>query len=211
MISFDIFLFLIFIWGIICTSIVFIIVHKMTISKNQWVLVFIGTIIGSLLFITIDIGKNIEKSYKYRLIKPNFTQKPDTVILGSVDKTQLLLESIMEVESKQDSLAKNKSGASGILQIMPQSVIEANRIIGKKKFNQASRYNIRESLEMFKLIQNKYNPQLDIEKAIRLWNGGPKFNKIATDAYFRQVKAIYDKKCDGKIAQIVKNVKSLTL
>ena len=40
---------------------------------------------------------------------------------------------------------------------------------------------------MFKLIQSYHNPENNIEKAIRAWNGGPKYSVRATNRYFKKV------------------------
>jgi hypothetical protein len=42
---------------------------------------------------------------------------------------------------------------------------------------------------MFLLIQKYYNPENDVEKAIRLWNGGVKYRLKSTNRYYKKVLA----------------------
>ena len=46
---------------------------------------------------------------------------------------------------------------------------------------------------MFILIQEFYNPGRDIEKAIRLWNGGPNYGIRSTQGYYNKVMKYYAK------------------
>ena len=51
----------------------------------------------------------------------------------------------------------------------------------------ADRYSVAKSKEMFLLIQSRYNPTNDIEKAIRIWNGGNNYSVRATNRYYKKV------------------------
>ena len=51
----------------------------------------------------------------------------------------------------------------------------------------ADRYSLEKSKEMFLLIQSFHNPENNIEKAIRAWNGGPKYSVRATNRYYKKV------------------------
>ena len=48
------------------------------------------------------------------------------------------------------------------------------------------------SKEMFILYQKRYNPTNNIEKAIRLWNGGCGYSKAKTENYYRKVMKYYN-------------------
>jgi len=77
-------------------------------------------------------------------------------------------------ESNLDTLAYNKTEeALGILQIRPVMLEDANRILGEEKFKLEDRLCVEKSVEMFWIIQNYYNPNLDLELAAHIWNGGP--------------------------------------
>lgn len=81
------------------------------------------------------------------------------------------LESLVLVESGGDPTARNKAtDAVGILQIRPVYVNEVNRIVGEQRYTLADRYSVKKSIEMFQIIQEYYNPQHSVERAIQLHN-----------------------------------------
>ena len=101
-----------------------------------------------------------------------------------------VMDAIIEVESGGDANAV--SGKSvGAMQITPILVKECNNILqqknSKKRYTLADRYSVEKSKEMFLLIQSHHNPANDIEKAIRLWNGGVNYSVKATTKYYRKV------------------------
>ena len=101
-----------------------------------------------------------------------------------------VMDAIIEVESGGD--AKAVSGNSvGAMQITPILVKDCNNILqkknSKKRYTLADRYSVEKSKEMFLLIQSHYNPANNIEKAIRLWNGGVNYSVRATTRYYQKV------------------------
>lgn len=95
-------------------------------------------------------------------------------------KWNKLIKAIIKVESEGKSDAVNmNSGATGVIQLMPISVNDCNRIIGKKKYRLNDRYSKDRSIEMFNILQNHYNPEHDIHKAIKIQNhnGGKKYER----------------------------------
>ena len=101
-----------------------------------------------------------------------------------------VMDAIIEVESGGD--AKAVSGNSvGAMQITPILVKDCNNILQKKnstkRYTLADRYSVEKSKEMFLLIQSHYNPANNIEKAIRLWNGGVNYSVKATTRYYQKV------------------------
>ena len=101
-----------------------------------------------------------------------------------------VMEAIIQVESEGNPRAV--SGKSvGAMQITPILVRECNNILkqrkSKKQFTMADRYSVAKSKEMFLLIQSRYNPTNDIEKAIRIWNGGNNYSVRATNGYYKKV------------------------
>lgn len=101
-----------------------------------------------------------------------------------------VINAIIHVESRGNTNAKSGIYA-GAMQIAPIVVKECNLILQEKnsnvRYTLADRFNLKKSMEMFRLYQEKYNPTSDVESAIRLWNGGPKFTIKATDGYFNKV------------------------
>lgn len=80
----------------------------------------------------------------------------------------------------------------GLLQIRPILVKDCNRVLERrgssKRYSLRDRYNPVKSREMFILYQSHYNPKGNIERAIRLWNGGSGYSVRATQGYYQKVK-----------------------
>lgn len=101
-----------------------------------------------------------------------------------------VINAIIHIESRGNPNAKGGQSV-GVLQITPIAVRECNNILKRrgsdKRYTLEDRFDIDKSKEMFHLIQSKYNPTNDIEKAIRLWNGGPNYTQRGTEAYYKKV------------------------
>ena len=101
-----------------------------------------------------------------------------------------VMDAIIQVESGGN--AKAVSGNSvGAMQITPILVKDCNIILKKRnsklRYTLADRYSLEKSKEMFLLIQSFHNEENNIEKAIRAWNGGPKYSVRATNRYYKKV------------------------
>jgi soluble lytic murein transglycosylase-like protein len=105
-----------------------------------------------------------------------------------------VIDAIVKVESRGNASAKSKD-CVGILQIRPILVADCNEYLqmkGKKKrFTLADRLSPEKSKEMFVLYQKRYNPTNNVEKAIRLWNGGCGYSVTKTEVYFQKVMKYY--------------------
>ena len=103
-----------------------------------------------------------------------------------------VMDAIIQVESEGNPNAVSGNSV-GVMQITPILVKDCNDILkrqkSKKQFTMADRYSVAKSKEMFLIIQKYYNPENDVEKAIRLWNGGIKYSIKATNRYYRKVLA----------------------
>lgn len=102
-----------------------------------------------------------------------------------------VLKAIAYVESKNDPKAVSGDQV-GLLQIRPIMVKDCNRILAKrgssKRYSLRDRYNPVKSREMFVLYQSHYNPKGNIERAIRLWNGGSGYSVNGTQSYYNKVR-----------------------
>lgn len=102
-----------------------------------------------------------------------------------------VIDAIAIVESNNNPKAVGNSSV-GLLQITPILVKDCNKILEKQ--NKSKRYNLNDRLspkkskEMFIIIQEYYNPQHNIERAIRLWNGGPNYSIKGTQIYYNKVR-----------------------
>lgn len=74
------------------------------------------------------------------------------------------------VESRWDDNAESPKQAVGYLQITPVLVEDANRIVGKEMFTLDGRYDRKESIRLFNVIMDNYNPEHDMQFALKLWN-----------------------------------------
>ena len=108
-----------------------------------------------------------------------------------------IMNAIIQVESKGNSKACNANGdCAGILQITPILVKQCNIWLknqkSQKRYTLQDRYNVKKSKEMFIMVQEHYNPSHSVEKAIRLWNGGPSYTIKGTNGYYRKVMKYYN-------------------
>lgn len=102
-----------------------------------------------------------------------------------------VIKAIAVVESNNQTTAKN-GHCVGVLQIMPILVKQCNKI-SNKHYTMDDRLNRDKSIEMFNIIQDYYNSEGNIEKAVRIWNGGPHYKKSSTSKYTKKVLAEYYK------------------
>ena len=100
------------------------------------------------------------------------------------------MDAIIEVESNGNKHAKN-GNQIGAMQITPILVADCNEILKQRKsakrFKLSDRFSIAKSKEMFLLIQSWYNPKNNVERAIRLWNGGVNYSIKGTQRYYEKV------------------------
>ncbi|MBE6258455.1 MAG: lytic transglycosylase domain-containing protein [Prevotella sp.] len=101
-----------------------------------------------------------------------------------------VMDAIIQVESGGNTKAVSGNSV-GAMQITPILVKDCNMILKKRnsktRYTLADRYSLKKSKEMFQLFQSYHNPENSIEKAIRAWNGGPKYSVRATNRYFKKV------------------------
>lgn len=101
-----------------------------------------------------------------------------------------VMNAIIQVESGGNSRAVNGQYV-GAMQIGPILVKDCNKILQSrnlsKRYTLADRYSVAKSKEMFLLIQSRYNPSKNIEKGIRIWNGGCNYRTASTNGYYRRV------------------------
>ena len=106
-----------------------------------------------------------------------------------------LMDAIIQVESEGNSRAV--SGKScGAMQITPILVEDCNIILkqrgSSKRYTLNDRFSVKKSREMFVLIMSHYNPSNNVERAIRLWNGGVNYTKRGTQGYYNKVMRLYN-------------------
>ena len=108
-----------------------------------------------------------------------------------------LITAIGTVESGLNDKAKSGVHA-GFLQISKGCVTECNRINKIKgvstRYTLQDRFNHQKSIEIFWIIQNFYNPKLDIDYMVLLWNIGNSAMKKPKrkTKYYKKVMKIYN-------------------
>ena len=113
-------------------------------------------------------------------------------------KWERVMNAIIAVESSGNSKAHNPNGdCAGILQITPILVKECNNLLKKKKsskrYTLRDRYNAEKSKEMFIMLNEHFNPEMNVEKVIKQWNCGfytPKW-KSKSIGYYKKVMKHY--------------------
>lgn len=113
-------------------------------------------------------------------------------VVRSIPKKDKLVEAIIWVESRGDTLAYNKSEeALGCLQIRPIMLREVNRLLAKndiqKVYTLKDRTSRSKSIEMFNVIRGHINNPTN-ERIARIWNGGYNYGE-STLKYWNKVKS----------------------
>lgn len=120
----------------------------------------------------------------------------DSLYNGNNAKVEKLIDAIVYVESRGNVKAKNGTFC-GPMQISPSMVKSVNQILKKqgssKRYTLQDRFNMEKSKEMFRIFNKKNNPEFDMEKAIRSWNGGLGYKIRSTQGYYNKVMAVYKK------------------
>ena len=103
-----------------------------------------------------------------------------------------IAQAIIKVESGGNPKAFNPNGnCAGILQITQGLVKQCNiwlkNVKSKKRYTLKDRFDKSKSMEMFYMVQSHYNKKSDVERAIRIWNGGPGFTRRGTQRYYEKV------------------------
>ena len=103
-----------------------------------------------------------------------------------------VIDAIIYVESRGNENAVSADGTCvGPMQIKKIVVDDCNEYLSflgvNKKYEYNDRYSTEKSKEMFILIQKRYNKSNNIEKAIRIWNGGCNYSTQKTNSYFNKV------------------------
>lgn len=114
---------------------------------------------------------------------------PDTVIdlAAEWNACYKLAHAFAVVESNDNPKAINhRENAVGLLQIRPIMVRQANQIVGEELYELSDREDSLVSLGIFHTVMSELNPELDVDKAIDIWNPN------ATQSYRNLIKAIYN-------------------
>lgn len=116
--------------------------------------------------------------------KPNVVYQPPPVIVqtDSLTEWQVFIMSLIEVECERNPKARSNKNAIGPFQITPIYVEEVNRLYNTN-FTHEDAWDINKSLTMFEMMNDKYNPEKNIDSAIKIHNpnAGKWYNKRIKD------------------------------
>lgn len=103
-------------------------------------------------------------------------------------RREQIIEAIALQESSGDSTQWNEiEDAVGYLQIRKVMVREVNRLTNSN-YTYNDRWSKQKSIELFIKYNEVVNPEWDLERACRLWNGGISgMRKESTKKYFKEV------------------------
>lgn len=112
-----------------------------------------------------------------------------------------VLDAIIWHESRGNANAVNGPYV-GVLQIAPVLVRECNNILKrrgeKRRFTLNDRRSPEKSKEMFYVIMSKYNPENDIDKACRIWQGGSRYSIKKTQRFVNEIHVIMKQQQNAK-------------
>lgn len=132
-----------------------------------------------------------EKEKKVTEVSEETTESTET----STFDWNPIMDAIIQVESGGNRMARNGNQV-GCMQITPACVTQCNVIMktrnDSRRFTMADRYSVEKSKEMFLVVQSYYNPENNVEKAIRSWNGGPGYSLRGTQRYYQKVMSYID-------------------
>lgn len=104
---------------------------------------------------------------------------------------QELILAIAYTESRFKPQAVGKAHDSGVLQLTPVYIREVNRVAGTS-YDLADAFDIEKAVEIFSRMQERYNPEHDLEKAIRLHNRSAYYRRevLKNLEFIKQMEAV---------------------
>lgn len=115
-----------------------------------------------------SLRRDAEEERKYQGLETRVVEIP---CLGdNLDDWSTLQMALVMTESKFNPTVVGTCQDFGILQITPIYAKEVNRILKKEKYQHDDAFNINLSLEMFEVMQAYYNPERNLDKAIKYHN-----------------------------------------
>lgn len=107
------------------------------------------------------------------MLKASASSDEEEAAVEAVDRSldwAAFTQALAWVESRWNDNAESPREAVGYLQITPILVDDANRICGQEEFSLEGRKDREESVRLFNVIQDEYNPDHDFHLALKIWN-----------------------------------------
>lgn len=99
------------------------------------------------------------------------SQVQDSIIQDSLIEWQIFIMALIEVECERNPNVKSHKGAVGPFQITQVYINEINRLYSTN-FVLQDAYDLNKALSIFEMMNDYYNPDRNIDKAIELHNPG---------------------------------------
>lgn len=112
------------------------------------------------------------------------------ILTNSISEWDILIQALIEVESCGNIIAIGDKNSVGCLQITPIYVKDVNRILGDEIYTLDDRFDKQKSIDMFNILQNNYNKEQNIYKAIHLHN--PRADKNYFNKVINNIENIKD-------------------
>jgi len=156
--------------------------------NNQTIILmlYIGIIVLLLSILILNINHQ-KVTYRIKYVIIGFEEK-----IEEKSDWDYFVDALIWVESRGNDTIVGQTNDVGCLQITPIYVAEVNRLLGKEKYFLEDRISREKSMEMFNIIQKHYNPEFDINKAIKLHNPG------ASENYHNKIIIKYNELRNGK-------------
>lgn len=101
----------------------------------------------------------------------SLSNKEYIFIKDTLTEWEIFVMALVEVECERNPDAKSSKDAIGPFQITEVYVSEINRLYNTNYVFEDA-WNLNKSIEMFELMNDYYNPNRDIDKAIQIHNPG---------------------------------------
>lgn len=140
-----------------------------------------------LLSASIEVQNNVVFSHFYTGVIDNTQQL--FIEAKNNEKLMLLWKSVVKVESNNGLYLFNElENAVGVAQIRPIMIKEVNNLLGYDKYSHEQAWDSLTSFNIFKDFQQHFNPEFDLERGSRLWNGGRSgMEKESTLIYYAKI------------------------
>lgn len=159
--------------------------------RNQ----FLFLLFLSFLPANLSNSNTIDSNTNMKLMMEEMTSNKNNEMIKDSSKLKELIAAIIWYESSNGTILTNPNEPSvGITQQHTCVVDDVNEYLGYKKYSYNDRLDPVKSIEIFILYQARYNPEFNIEKAARVWNGGPDgLSNPKTIKYWSNIKKFMQK------------------
>lgn len=146
----------------------------MTLNSPKKILLFSIGVLTIGLIAGMGIGKTFRPSTDAEMTILSQEEDSTNVLVQDyfLSDWEVMILAIAKTESDFNFLARGSRNDLGLLQATEIWVEDVNRIIGEQRYSHCDALDPVKTLEMFSIIQNHYNPDKEVTRAIHLHNPG---------------------------------------